>query len=259
MTRRHVPEPSAGLAGRVALVTGAASGIGAATAHRLAAAGARVAVLDRAFEPARTVAAEITDRGGEARAYRVDVSDGDAVTATVARVVTEFGRLDLACNNAGVPGVLADTADYPPSVWHRVLAVNLTGVFHCLQAELRQMRRQGTGGAIVNTASVAGLRGVPGASAYAAAKHGVVGLSTSTAVEYAAAGIRINVVCPGLVRTPLPTFATADFAAAHPIGRAATPEEIADVICFLLSDAASYLTGAVLPVDGGLAAGTVRP
>jgi NAD(P)-dependent dehydrogenase (short-subunit alcohol dehydrogenase family) len=257
MIARLGQEPWAGVAGKVALVTGAASGIGAATASRLAAAGATVALLDR--HPADRVLAQIHAAGGEARGYRVDVSDGAAVADTVGRVVSDFGRLDLACNNAGVPGVLADTADYPPQVWQRVLAVNLTGVFHCLQAELAHLRSHGDGGAIVNIASAAGIRGVPGASAYAAAKHGVVGLSTSAALEYARAGIRINVVCPGLVRTPLPDFDTEGFADAHPIGRAAEPEEVAEVVCFLLSDAASYVTGAVLPIDGGLVAGTVRP
>jgi NAD(P)-dependent dehydrogenase (short-subunit alcohol dehydrogenase family) len=245
--------------GKVALVTGAASGIGAAIARRLAAAGAWVALADRNYPQARQVAASITGTGGTARAYEVDVADPAAVAACVEAVVADAGRLDIACNNAGVSGVFADTADYPPAVWHRVLAVNLTGVFHCLQAELAQLLRQGTGGAIVNTASGAALRGVPGSAAYVAAKHGVAGLTTTAAVEYAAAGIRVNAVCPGLVDIPIVRFDTARLLAAHPIRRAADPAEVAEAVCWLASDAASYVTGALLPVDGGLVAGLPRP
>lgn len=252
------PAVLAGLAGRVALVTGAGSGIGAATARRLAAAGARVALADREPDRAGTVADQIRGAGGDARSYHVDVADPAAVAACLSAVVADFGRLDIAHNNAGVTGVFADTADYPPAVWQRVLAVNLTGVFHCLQAELAQLLRQGTGGAIVNTASGAALRGVPGSAAYVAAKHGVAGLTATAAVEYAAAGIRVNAVCPGLVNTPIVRFDAAGLAAAHPIGRAAEPEEVAEAVCWLASDAASYVTGALLPVDGGLIAGLPR-
>ncbi|GAA3731892.1 SDR family NAD(P)-dependent oxidoreductase [Salinactinospora qingdaonensis] len=246
------------LTGRVALVTGAAAGIGAATARGLAAAGASVVLADRDADRAAEEASSIAAEHGPAIGRGVDVADPDAVDGLVAEVVDRFGRLDIAHNNAGVPGVTADTADYPRRVWQRVLDVDLSGVFYCMQAEITRMRTQG-GGAIVNTASGAALRGVPGAAAYAAAKHGVAGLTKSAALEYAAEGIRINAVCPGLVRTGMIDFDTDGFERAHPIGRAAHPTEISAMVCWLAGDAASYVTGAVLPIDGGLTAGLARP
>ncbi|MDG4771042.1 SDR family NAD(P)-dependent oxidoreductase [Solwaraspora sp. WMMD792] len=261
---RAAPAPATGggrptgpdLTDRVALVTGGGSGIGAATAHRLAAAGARVLVADRDLTAAESVAAAI---GPTAVAHPVDIADADSVAAMVAAVVRRFGRLDVAHNNAGVTGVFADTADYPAHVWDRVLAVNLTGTFHCLRVEIAQLLAQGGGGSIVNTASGAALRGVPASAAYVASKHGIAGLTRTAAIEYAAAGIRVNAVCPGLVRTPIVRFDTTALETTHPIGRAAEPQEIAEVVCWLASDAASYVTGALLPVDGGLVAGLARP
>jgi NAD(P)-dependent dehydrogenase (short-subunit alcohol dehydrogenase family) len=229
---------------RVALVTGAGRGIGAAVAARLAQ-GSVVVVADRDHEGAERTAAAI---GGEAAV--VDVADADAVDELVAAIVARHGRLDLACNNAAVTGVEADFAEYPQKVWERVLAVGAGGVFACLRAELRQMAAQG-GGAIVNLASGASSRGVPRFPAYAAAKHAVAGLTRTAAVEYAPRNVRVNAVAPGLVETGR---AVPAFAAEHPIGRAVTAQEVAEVVAWLLESAPAALTGAVIPVDGGLTA-----
>lgn len=225
----------------VALVTGGASGIGAATVSLLREQGHTV------------VAADIVDGPG---IERLDVTDEHAVDALVGAVVARHGRLDLAANVAGTPGVYANVADSSTDVWRATMAVNLDGVYYCLRAELRAGAR-----AIVNVASSAGGMGVPGLAAYSASKHGVVGLTKSAALEVARSGVRVNCVFPGTVRTPmLAGFVGGDEAALEamgrqaPMGRLAEPPEIAAAIAWLLSDAASYVTGAVYEVDGGVAA-----
>jgi NAD(P)-dependent dehydrogenase (short-subunit alcohol dehydrogenase family) len=249
---------------RVALVTGGANGIGAAVATRLAASGATVVIADRDLDGAERTATRIDaaaspeSRGrvaaaGRVEACGVDVSDFDAVDALVAGIVERHGRLDCACNCAGVTGIKAELADYPEAVFRRVLDVDAGGVFACLRAELRSMAPRGAG-AIVNVASGAASLGVPGSSAYVAAKHAVAGLTRTAAIEYAARGIRVNAVSPGLVLTGAVDLDTERFVAAHPSGRAVTAEEVADVVAWLLLDAPPQLTGALIPVDGGLTA-----
>jgi NAD(P)-dependent dehydrogenase (short-subunit alcohol dehydrogenase family) len=238
----------------VALVTGGANGIGAAVVRRLATAGATVVIADRDGSAAARLADIITADGrGRAHPAPLDVSDQDAVEAVVSSVVAEHGRLDAACNCAGVTGVRAELADYPEAVFRRVLAVNTGGTFACLQAELRPMARAGTG-AIVNVASGAAALGVPGSAAYVAGKHAVAGLTRTAAIEYAARGIRVNAVAPGLVLTGAVVLDAERFAAAHPIGRPVSPEEVAEVTAWLLLEAPAALTGALIPVDGGLTA-----
>lgn len=252
---------SGSLDGQVALVTGGGSGIGRATVLRLAAAGARVVVADRDGGAAAEAARSVVAAGGTAIAHLVDVTDPPAVVAMVDAVVAAFGRLDVAVNNAGTTGRFAPTADCAIADWQGVLAVNLTGVFLCLRAEIPRMLAGG-GGAIVNTSSGAGLMGFAGLPAYVASKHGVVGLTRAAALEYARQGIRVNAVCPGTVRTPmLEAFTQGSEAAleamgrAMPIGRLATPGEVAEAIVWLCSPASGYVTGHALAVDGGAAAG----
>lgn len=245
-------------AGRIALVTGAAGGIGRATAVALAQAGARVMVADVAA--CDETVALIKSRGGEARALTVNVADEQAVAQMVAATVEAFGGLDIAFNNAGVAGVFTKTHDYPSDDWARVIAINLTGVWHCMKYELQHMLKAG-GGSIINTASVAGLVGMSHAAAYSAAKAGVIGLTKNAAMEYARNNIRVNAVCPGGVRTnmtesadhSLPGFLDR-LARLEPMGRVAAPEEIASAVVWLASDGASFMTGHALPVDGGYVA-----
>lgn len=247
------------LGGRVAVVTGGASGIGRATALLLASRGARVMVADRDVEQASEAVEEIAGSGGEAAVVATDVTDPAQVQAMVDSAVEHWGRLDIAVNNAGTSGTYAKLSDQPLDEWNRTLAINLTSTFLCLQAEVAAMRTSG-GGSIVNVASAAGLIGFANLPAYVASKHGVVGLTKSVALEVARKGIRVNVVCPGTVRTPmLRGFAGSDeaidaMAAPSPIGRAAEPEEIADAIVWLCSGASSYVTGTALSVDGGVLA-----
>ncbi|MCB1745695.1 MAG: SDR family oxidoreductase [Gammaproteobacteria bacterium] len=245
---------------KVALVTGGASGIGRASAVALAGAGATVMVADRNHDGCEETVELIRAAGGSAAVHAVDVASETEVERLVAETVATFGRLDLAFNNAGVGGTFAKTADYPSDDWDRVIAVNLTGVWYCMKHEIRYMLDHG-GGAIVNTASVAGLVGMGAAPAYTAAKHGVVGLTRNAALEYARNGIRINAVCPGLVRTGMTEGAEAAMpgffdrlAKQEPVGRVAEPEEIASAVVWLLSDGASYMTGHALAVDGGYVA-----
>jgi NAD(P)-dependent dehydrogenase (short-subunit alcohol dehydrogenase family) len=231
--------------GRVALVTGGASGIGAATASLLRRHGATV------------VAADIA---GGAGVVELDVSDEEAVDALVERIVAEHGRLDLAANVAGVPGTYAHVTDTATQDWLRTVEVNLHGVFFCLRAELRAMLASG-GGSIVNVASSAGRMGVAGLADYSASKHAVIGLTRSAALEVAPAGVRVNAVCPGTVRTPmLRGFVGGDeellekMGRRAPIGRLGEPAEVAEAIAWLLSDASSLVTGSTLDADGGVAA-----
>jgi NAD(P)-dependent dehydrogenase (short-subunit alcohol dehydrogenase family) len=247
------------LNGRVALVTGAASGIGRSSAIAFAADGARVVVADVAADQGRETVDLIEAAGGEAIFVPADVSQRSDVERLVNAAMDTFGRLDCAHNNAGIEGAApAGTTfhDYPDELWDRVLSINLKGVWLCMQAEIVQMLTQG-GGAIVNTASIAGLVGGFG-GAYSAAKHGVVGLTKVAALEYATRGIRVNAVCPGGIRTPMleRVFARRPeteqmFVAGEPVGRLGTPEEIAAAVVWLCSDGASFLTGVALPVDGG--------
>jgi NAD(P)-dependent dehydrogenase (short-subunit alcohol dehydrogenase family) len=244
---------------RVALVTGAASGIGRCTALAFAAEGARVVVSDVQSEPGRATVDLIETAGGEAIFVAADVSRREDVERLVSTGVETFGRLDYAHNNAGVSGLAQPGTEfhmYPEQLWDQVLGINLKGVWLCMQAEIAHMLGHG-GGAIVNTASIAGLVGGFG-GAYSAAKHGVVGLTRVAALEYAARGIRVNAVCPGVIETPMvdQLFASRpqvrDFLlSGEPIGRFGRPEEIAVAVVWLCSDAASFLTGVALPVDGG--------
>jgi NAD(P)-dependent dehydrogenase (short-subunit alcohol dehydrogenase family) len=241
---------------KVAIVTGAASGIGRAIALAYAQAGARVAVSDTNTAGGEETVALVRAAGGDAFFAAADVARASDCEALVRRTVTAFGRLDIACNNAGIGGELSPTADYPLQAWQDVIGVNLTGVFHCMKYEIAQMLRNG-GGAIVNVASILGAVGFANAPAYAAAKHGVVGLTQTAALEYGAQGVRINVVGPAFIHTPMIAALEQDAAslqqliAQHPIGRLGTPEEVAQLVLWLSSPAASFATGAYYPIDGG--------
>lgn len=241
--------------GRTVLITGAATGIGRATALAFAGAGAAVVIGD-VDQRAEDTAAEITAAGGRAVFLRTDVTDSAQVKALVDRAVSEFGSLDVAFNNAGLLPPTAPLAEQTEEDWHRVLAVDVTGVFLAMRHELAHMATVGRG-VIVNTASVAGIRADPGMAPYVAAKHAVVGLSKAAAIDYAKQGIRVNAIAPGLVRTPMterwlndPVMRDAVLSDS-PIGRAAEPEDIAGLVLFLASDHAGIISGAVYPVDGG--------
>jgi hypothetical protein len=243
--------------GRVALVTGAGAGIGAAVARMLAGEGAEVVVADIDLQAASGVADEIAAGGGRARALQVDVADARAVEDMVETVLKDCGGLHLAVNNAGVSGPRGSTADYALEDWHRVLDVNLNGVFYAMKYEIPAMLAGG-GGAIVNMSSILGSVGLPGAPAYTAAKHAVVGLTKVAAIENARQGVRINAVGPGWVDTSFSSH-VADpimrrIIANQPIGRMGTPQEIASLVCFLLSDQASFITGSYFPADGAYTA-----
>src|SRR5215467_7476746 len=245
--------------GKVALVTGGASGIGRATALTFAREGAKLVIADMNADGGQQTVHMITENGGEATFVQVDVTRASAVEALISKTVETYGRLDCAHNNAGVTQrAYPPTAEFPEEDWHRVLAINLTGVWLCMKYELQQMLSQG-GGAIVNTASVAGLIGSRGLAAYVASKHGVVGLTKTAALEYAQQGIRVNCVCPGVIQTPMTERVLRDPArqaqiTARPMGRVGTPEEIAEAVVWLCSDAASFVTGHTMTVDGGYVA-----
>jgi len=248
------------LDGKVALVTGGASGIGRATAVAMAREGARVAVADRAEETAAETVALINAAGGQAIAIGGDVTKEADVAAMVERTVSAFGRIDCAFNNAGVATRAVGPAgqrihELSQASFDAMLAVNLTGVFLCLKHEVAQMLTQGVGGAIVNTASIAGLIGLPTSAHYVAAKHGVVGLTKTAAMEYAQDGIRVNCVNPGYVKTPMTkeTMETRfdEIMAKVPMRRLGIPEEIAEAVVWMCSDKASFMTGASHVVDGG--------
>jgi NAD(P)-dependent dehydrogenase (short-subunit alcohol dehydrogenase family) len=242
---------------KVALVTGAASGIGRASAVAFAREGAAVAVVDVAEAGAKETVALIKKAEGTARFFQCDVSSGSEVQKLVRDVVAEFGRLDFAHNNAGIEGKQATTVECTEEIWERTIAVNLKGVWLCMKYEIPQMLKQG-GGAIVNTASVAGLVGFVGLPAYSASKGGVVQLTRVAALEYAKSNIRVNAVCPGVIKTAMVDRITegkpdveAAFTAGEPVGRMGRPEEIAAAVVWLCSDDASFVTGIPMPVDGG--------
>jgi NAD(P)-dependent dehydrogenase (short-subunit alcohol dehydrogenase family) len=247
------------LEGKSALITGAGGGIGRAAALAFAREGARVAVADIAAEAAAETVARVNAAGGQALSLTGEVTRDAEVRAMVEAVVRTWGRLDCAFNNAGIAGFQVDaagkkTAEWSEAAFDRMIAVNLKGVWLCMKHELVQMAAQG-GGAIVNTGSIAGLAGLPTSSAYVAAKHGVVGLTKTAAIEYAEANIRVNAVCPGFIRTRM----TEDtmrrrgeaILAQTPLRRMGNPEEIAEMVLWLCSDHASYVTGAAYNVDGG--------
>jgi NAD(P)-dependent dehydrogenase (short-subunit alcohol dehydrogenase family) len=245
---------------KVALVTGAGGGIGRATAVVLGQAGAKVLVSDISTRRGGETTGLVRGTGAEAEFFKADVSRAADVEALVTAAVAKWGRLDCAHNNAGISGTVVNVADDTEENWDRTLAVDLKGVWLCMKFEIKQMLKQG-GGSIVNTSSTAGLLGAVRMGAYAAAKHGVVGLTRTAALEYARSNIRVNAICPGVVGTPviLGWFESNErlkktMIASEPIGRVGEPEEIGNAVAWLFSDRASFVTGAAIPVDGGLTA-----
>lgn len=248
------------LNGKVAIVTGGASGIGRSTALLLGQSGARVVVADMTEAGGHAVAREINEAGGQAFFQLLDVCSEEQCAAMVEATLSRYGQLDIAFNNAGISGTLSLTEEQGLEQWRHILDVNLTGVFNSMVPELKAMQRNG--GSIVNTASVAGVVGAPGAAAYSASKHGVIGLTRTAALEYGKHGIRVNAVCPGYVSTPMTTGLHGGFPdnalqkglARAAIRRLAEPRELAEMVLWLCSDKASYVTGAHFIVDGGISA-----
>lgn len=248
--------------GKVALVTGGSSGIGKATALAFARERAKVVVADVDVEGGKETVRLIKEIDGEAIFVKTNVSQAVEVKAMVSKVIETYGRLDYAHNNAGILHPHAFTADVTEETWDKVIDVNLKGVWLCMKYEILQMLEQGMG-AIVNTSSVGGLVGYPGRPAYNASKHGVAGLTKTAALEYAQQGIRINAICPSFIRTPMIYRAIGEFfegevseveamiGGLEPIGRIGLPDEVAEVVLWLCSDASSFVTGHVMPVDGG--------
>jgi NAD(P)-dependent dehydrogenase (short-subunit alcohol dehydrogenase family) len=248
------------LEGKVALITGAGAGIGRAAALIMAREGARVAAADLSADGAAETAELVGKAGGQAIALEGDVTDSSRVAEIIARTAEAFGRLDCAFNNAGIAGYQVNaggklTADWPEDSFDRMIAVNLKGVWLCMKEEILQFQRQGGSGSIVNTGSIAGLVGLPTSSAYVAAKHGVLGLTKTAAIEYARDGIRVNAVCPGYIRTRMTEEVMQRrgeaIMASTPMRRMGEPEEIGELAAWLCSDRASYVTGTCYNADGG--------
>jgi NAD(P)-dependent dehydrogenase (short-subunit alcohol dehydrogenase family) len=243
--------------GKVAFVTGAGSGIGRTTSLAFAQEGASVVVADVSEQGNKATARMIQELGGQALAVRCDVTQSEEVRAALQQAVSAYGRLDIAFNNAGAEQKVNPTAEITEQEWDRIIAINLRGVFVCMKHEIPLMLDQG-GGAIVNTSSGAGIRGFGGGAAYTAAKHGVIGLTKDSAVDYASSNIRVNAVCPGIIDTEMMQRFTGGSAegrdrviAQEPIRRMGTPEEVAAAVLWLCSDAASFIVGHAMIVDGG--------
>jgi len=247
-------------ADKVVLVTGGGSGIGLASTRAFAAAGAKVIVADLSRENGEAAVESLRAAGRHAEFVRVDVADEAAVIALIDHIRSTYGRLDIAHNNAGIEAKTVPLAEVPSDNWRKVIDVNLSSVFYCLKAQIPVMVAQG-GGAIVNTASAAGLIGGFNLSVYTAAKHGVVGLTKAAAMDYATKGVRINALCPGAIDTPFLTQLPAPFLNrlifATPMTRLGTPEEMAQAVMWLCSDGSSYITGHSLAVDGGTVLGGI--
>lgn len=243
---------------KVCVVTGASSGIGRSIAVAYAAEGGKVVVSDLNRDGGEGTVSLIRDNGGDAIFVGADVSRADDCRQLVERTIERYGRLDIACNNAGIAGELAPTADYTIDAWQQVIGVNLSGVFHCMKYEIPELLK--SRGAIVNVASILGQVAFANAPAYTAAKHGVLGLTKAAALEYGAQGVRINAVGPAFIHTPMISGLESDPAtrdalvAMHPIGRLGEPEEVAALVLWLSSSQASFVTGAYYPVDGGFLA-----
>ncbi|MCW2271763.1 2,5-dichloro-2,5-cyclohexadiene-1,4-diol dehydrogenase [compost metagenome] len=250
----------ADLHNKVAIVTGGASGIGRASALLMAREGAKVVVADMSERAGRDVVAEIEQAGGIARFQALDVRSDESCAALVAETLRHFGQLDIAFNNAGIFASPSLTEDQGLTLWQQMLEVNLTGVFNCMVHELQAMKAGG--GSIINTASVAGIRGTFGAAAYSASKHGVIGLTRSAALEYGKYGVRINALCPGLIETPMTAGPGSGFSEqmingavrSTPLRRQGSPEEMAEMVLWLAGPRAAYSTGAHYVVDGGFSA-----
>jgi NAD(P)-dependent dehydrogenase (short-subunit alcohol dehydrogenase family) len=253
------------LRGKVAIVTGGTSGIGRDTAVLFAKAGAKVVVAGRREAEGKKTIDLIRAAGGDGLLVKTDVSRAADVRALVQKTVEEFGRLDVAFNNAGIEGSWSPIAEQSEEEWDSTIDINLKGVWLCLKYEIQQMLKQGGGGAIVNMASVAGFIGSAGAATYCASKHGVMALTKSAALETARSGIRVNVVCPAVIETPMgerlwgAPEAKKFALGLHPIGRFGRPEEIADAVLWMCSDGASFMTGQSLVLDGGFLAGPNTP
>lgn len=241
---------------KVALVTGSGSGIGRTTAQFYAREGAKVVVSDVDMNGGKETVEMIKSDGGEAMFIETDVSRPEDCESLVQSTVDEFGRLDIACNNAGIGGEQNPTADYSIEGWQKLISINLSGVFYCMKYEIPAMLETGAG-SIVNIASILGKVGFAGSPAYVTSKHGVVGLTQNAAVEYGQSGIRVNAIGPGFIHTPMISDLAEDketnekLVALHPIGRLGKPEEVAELVIWLSSEKASFVTGSYYPIDGG--------
>jgi NAD(P)-dependent dehydrogenase (short-subunit alcohol dehydrogenase family) len=243
-------------ADKVVLITGASSGIGQATAVAFGQQGAKVVVASRQVRESEETVKQVEAAGGKAVFVQTDVSDEKQIKGLIEQAIARFGRIDIAFNNSGITGKLGAITDMTQQDWFEVINTNLTSVFFCLKHQIPQMLKQG-GGVIINNASIVGNKGMPHVSMYSTTKHGVIGLTRSVALEYAQQNIRVNAIMPGVVDIPAIQAVAATpgqmdrFVAMHPVGRIASPSEIAQVVLFLASNASSFITGAAIPIDGG--------